>query len=144
MLTLALPWLCAVGYKDAVNNVKELFKFAFVNEATCSFWPAELDATHNAPPDNDVDVHVCDDDEVFDMVSVGLPNQDIKSGAGVTLDTMTSSDLADKAFKEWISLKVDWSTWLLNKQKLDEIDKSKICAGNWIYIDKVVDVSQWW
>jgi hypothetical protein len=27
---------------------------------------------------------------------------------------------------------------------LDEIDKSKVRFGNWIYISEVVDVSQWW
>jgi hypothetical protein len=32
----------------------------------------------------------------------------------------------------------------LNEKKLDEIDKNKVRAGNWIYINKVVDVSQWW
>jgi hypothetical protein len=52
--------------------------------------------------------------------------------------------LANEAFKEWILLKVDWLAWLLNEQKLDEIDKSKVRSGNWIYISKVVDVSQWW
>jgi len=31
----------------------------------------------------------------------------------------------------------------LNEQKLDEIDKSKVRAGNWIYISKVIDVSKW-
>jgi hypothetical protein len=34
--------------------------------------------------------------------------------------------------------------WLLNKQKLDEIDKNKVRSGNWIYVSEVVDVSQWW
>jgi hypothetical protein len=52
--------------------------------------------------------------------------------------------LANEAFKEWILLKVDWLAWLLNEQKLDEIDKSKVCLGNWIYVSEVVDVSQWW
>jgi hypothetical protein len=37
MLTLALPWLCAAGYKDNVDNAKELFKSALVDEATHSF-----------------------------------------------------------------------------------------------------------
>jgi len=37
MLMLALPWLCAVGYKDDIDNAKELFKSAFVDEAMCSF-----------------------------------------------------------------------------------------------------------
>jgi hypothetical protein len=27
---------------------------------------------------------------------------------------------------------------------LDEIDKSKVRLGNWIYVSEVVDVSQWW
>jgi hypothetical protein len=58
MLTLALPWLCAVGYKDDVDNAKELFKSILVDEATCSFRPPKLDATPNAPPDDDVDVQV--------------------------------------------------------------------------------------
>jgi len=39
---------------------------------------------------------------------------------------------------------VDWLAWLLNEQKLDEIDKSKVRSGNWIYVSEVVDVSQWW
>jgi hypothetical protein len=39
---------------------------------------------------------------------------------------------------------VDWLAWLLNEQKLDEIDKSKVCSSNWIYVSEVVDVSQWW
>jgi hypothetical protein len=39
---------------------------------------------------------------------------------------------------------VDWLAWLLNEQKLDEINKSKVRSGNWIYISEVVDVSQWW
>jgi hypothetical protein len=34
--------------------------------------------------------------------------------------------------------------WLLNEQKLDEIDKSKVRSGNWIYVSEVVNVSQWW
>ncbi len=34
--------------------------------------------------------------------------------------------------------------WLLNEQKLDEIDKSKVRVGNWIYVSEVIDVSQWW
>ncbi len=75
------------------------------------------------------------------MVNVGSLGQDIKSRANVILDTTTLGDLANEAFKEWISLKVDWSAWLLNEQKLDEIDKNKVRAGNWIYINEVVDVS---
>jgi len=27
---------------------------------------------------------------------------------------------------------------------LDEIDKSKVRSGNWIYVSEVVDVSKWW
>jgi len=50
----------------------------------------------------------------------------------------------NEAFKEWILLKVDWLAWLLNEQKLDEINKSKVRSGNWIYVNKVVNVSQWW
>jgi hypothetical protein len=52
-----------------------------------------------------------------------------------------SGYLANVAFKEWISLKMDWSEWILNEQKLDKIDKSKVRAGNWIYISKVVNMS---
>ncbi len=33
MLTLALLWLCVAGYKDDVDNAKELFKSILVNEA---------------------------------------------------------------------------------------------------------------
>jgi hypothetical protein len=43
---------------------------------------------------------------------------------------VTPSDLANDAFKEWILVKVDWSTWFLNEQKLDEINKNKVRAGN--------------
>jgi hypothetical protein len=73
MLTLALSWLCATRYKDNIDNAKELFKFALVDKATCSFQPPEPDAKTNAPPDNDnndVDVHVCDDEDLFGMVNV--------------------------------------------------------------------------
>jgi hypothetical protein len=56
MLTLALSWLCAVGYKDDVDNAKELFKSILVDEATHSFWPPEPDATPNESPDDDVNV----------------------------------------------------------------------------------------
>jgi hypothetical protein len=27
---------------------------------------------------------------------------------------------------------------------VDEIDKSKVYTGNWIYVIEVIDVSQWW
>ncbi len=70
MLTLALPWLCVAGYKDDVDNVKELFKSAIIDEATCSFRPPKPNMPPNMPPDNDVDVQVCDDDDVFGMVNV--------------------------------------------------------------------------
>ncbi|CAM6073381.1 unnamed protein product, partial [Sphagnum tenellum] len=71
-------------YKDNVDNAKELFKFALVDEATRSFRPPEPDAMRNVPLDDD-DIH-----------------------------------------------------------KLDEINKSKVCSGNWIYVSEVVDVSQGW
>jgi hypothetical protein len=75
MLTLALPWLCATGYKDNVDNAKELFKSALVDEATCSFQPSEPDTMCNVPlDDDDIDVQVCDDDDVFGMVNVGSPS----------------------------------------------------------------------
>ncbi|CAN5967500.1 unnamed protein product [Sphagnum jensenii] len=75
MLTQALPWLCAVGYKDNVDNAKELFKSALVDEATRSFQPPKLDMMRNVPfNDDDVDVQVCDDDNVFGMVNVGSPS----------------------------------------------------------------------
>jgi len=96
----------------------------------------------NVPPnDDDVDVQVCDDDNVFGMVNVSSPDQDIESKTNVALNTMTPNDLAKEVFKEWILLKVDWLAWLLNKQKLDEIDKSKVRLSNWIYVSEVVDVS---
>jgi hypothetical protein len=108
MLTLALPWLCAAGYKDNVDNAKEFFMFVLVNEAVRSFRPPKLDAMHNVSPDNnDIAVQVCDDDDVFDMVNIGSPGQDIESRVSAALNTTTPGDLADKAFKEWISLKVD-------------------------------------
>jgi hypothetical protein len=91
--------------------------------------------------DDDIDVQVCDDDDVFDMVNIGSTSQDIESRASAAFNTMTPSDLANEAFKEWILLKVDWLAWLLNEQKLDEIDKSKVRSGNWIYVNEVVDVS---
>jgi len=131
MLTLALPWLCAAGYKDNVNNAKELFKSTLVDEATCSFQPPELDAMRNVPfDDDDVDVQVCDDDDVFGMVNVGSPSQDIESRASDALNTTIPNDLANEAFKEWILLKVDYLAWLLNEQKLDEINKSKVRSAN--------------
>jgi hypothetical protein len=75
MLTLALPWLCVAGYKDNVDNAKELFKSVLVDEATHSFWPPELDTMRNVLlDDNDVDVQVCNDDDVFNMVNVGSPS----------------------------------------------------------------------
>jgi hypothetical protein len=77
--------------------------------------------------DDDVDVQVCDDDNVYGMVNIGSLSQDIESRESATLNTTTLSDLADEAFKEWILLKVDWLAWLL---KLDEISKSKVCLGN--------------
>jgi hypothetical protein len=75
MLTLALPWLCVAGYKDNVDNAKELFKSDLVDEATCSFRPPEPDAMCNVPlDDDDIDVQVCNDDDVFGMVNVGSPS----------------------------------------------------------------------
>jgi hypothetical protein len=145
MFTLPLPWPCAVGYKDDVDNVKELFKSTLVDVTMRSFRLLEADTTPNAPLDDkndDVDVHVCDD--VFGMVNIGSLDQNIESGVSADFDMVTSGDLVNEVFKEWILLKVDWLAWLLNKQKLDEIDKSKVCAGNWIYVSEVIDVSQWW
>jgi hypothetical protein len=108
MLTLALPWLCAAGYKDNVDNAKELFKSALVHEATRSFRPPKPDAMCNVPlNDDDIDVQVCDNDDVFCMVNVGSPNQDIESRTSATLNIATPSDLANEAFKELILLKVD-------------------------------------
>lgn len=116
MLMLALLWLCATRYKDNVDSAKELFKSVFVDEATCSFRPPKLNTTPNArPADNDVDVRVCDDDNVFRMVNVDSLGQDIKSGASAALDMATPGDVVNEGFKEWISLKVDWLTWLLNE-----------------------------
>jgi len=101
MLTLALPWLCAVEYKDNVDNAKNFFKFAVVDEATRSFRPPEPDAMHNVSfDDDDVDVQVCDNDDVFDMVNVGSPSQDIENRTNAILNIATPSDLANKAFKE--------------------------------------------
>ncbi|CAK9278318.1 unnamed protein product [Sphagnum jensenii] len=94
--------------------------------------------------DNNIDVQVCDNDDVFSMVNVGLPGQDIESKASTALNTVTLGDLANEAFKEWILLKVDWLAWLLNEHKLDKINKSKVRSSNWIYVNKVVNVSQWW
>ncbi|CAM6070487.1 unnamed protein product [Sphagnum tenellum] len=108
MLTLALPWLCAAGYKDNVDNAKKLFKFALVDEATRSFQPPKPDAMCNVPlDDDDIHVQVCDDDDVFAMVNVGSLSQDIESRASAALNTATPSDLANETFKEWILLKVD-------------------------------------
>ncbi len=73
MLMSALPWLCAAGYD--VDDAKELFKSAFVDEGTHLFRPPELDTTPNATPNNDddnADVEVCDDDDVFGMIKVSL------------------------------------------------------------------------
>jgi hypothetical protein len=94
--------------------------------------------------DDDVDVQVCNDDNVFGMVNVGSLGQDIESRVSIILNTMTPNDLANEAFKEWILLKMDWLAWLLNEQKLDEINKSKVHSGNWIYVSETIDVSQWW
>ena len=113
-----LPWLCAGWYKDDVDNAKELFKSALVDEATRLFQPPEPNATPNTPHDDDddnVDVQVCDDDNVLGMVNISSPSQDIEGGDSAALDTTILVDLANKAFKEWISLKVDWSTCLLNE-----------------------------
>jgi hypothetical protein len=96
------------------------------------------------PDDNDIDVQVYDNDDVFGMVNVGLCGEDIESKANTVLNPTTPNDLVNEAFKEWILLKVDWLAWLLNEQKLDEINKSKVRSGNWIYVNKVVNVSQWW
>ncbi|CAM6062810.1 unnamed protein product [Sphagnum tenellum] len=131
MLTLPLPWLCATRYKENVDNVKEFFKSALINEATRSFRPPKPDAMRNVSfNDDDVDVQVCDDDDVFGMVTIGSPSHETESRKNVVLNTATPSDLANETFKEWILLKVDWLAWRLNKQKLDEIDKNKVCSGN--------------
>ncbi len=58
MLMLALPWLCTVGYKDDINNPKELFKSALVDEAMRLFRPPEPDAMPNTSPDDYDDVDV--------------------------------------------------------------------------------------
>jgi hypothetical protein len=130
--------------KDNVDNAKELFKSTLVDEATHSFRPPEPNVMRNVPlDDDDIDVQVCNDDDVFGMVNVGSPSQDIESRVSAAFNTATPSDLANEAFKEWILLKVDWLAWLLNEQKLDEIDKSKVRLGNRIYVSEVVDVSQW-
>jgi hypothetical protein len=57
--------------------------------------------------DDNVDVHVCDNDDMFGMVNICSPDQDIKTGANPTLDMATLSDLANEAFKGWNSLKVN-------------------------------------
>ncbi|CAM6008900.1 unnamed protein product [Sphagnum balticum] len=97
------------GYKDDVDNAKELFKSILINKVMRSFQPPEFDMTPNALLDNDddVDVQVCDNENVFNMVNVGSPGQDIESRASAALDTTTPGDLANEAFKEWILLKVD-------------------------------------
>jgi hypothetical protein len=124
-------WLCVAEYKDDIDNAKELFISAFVDKATRSFRPPKPNMTPNVLLDDDnIDVQVCDDDDMFGMVNVNSPSQDIESKASTDLNIMTSNDLANEAFKEWISFKVDWSAWLLNKQKLDKIDKSKLHASN--------------
>lgn len=41
------------------------------------------------------------------MVNVGSLGQDIESEANPAIDTTMPSDLANEAFKEWFSLKVD-------------------------------------
>ncbi|CAM6040446.1 unnamed protein product [Sphagnum compactum] len=51
----------SVGYKDNVDNAKELFKSALVDEAKRSFRPSEPNAMRNVPLD--------DDDDVFSMVN---------------------------------------------------------------------------
>ncbi|CAM6054010.1 unnamed protein product [Sphagnum tenellum] len=83
-------------------------------------------------------------DQKFGMVNVGLPGHDINNSANVALDTMMSGDLANETFKKWISLKVNWSTWLLNEEKLDKIKNSKVRSSNYIYVSEVINVSQWW
>jgi hypothetical protein len=73
MLMLALPWLCAIGYD--IDNSKELFKSALVDEATHLLRPPKLDTTPNTTRNNDDDnanVKVCDNDDVFGMVKVSL------------------------------------------------------------------------
>ncbi len=95
MLMLALPWLCAIGYKDDVDNAKEFFKSVLVDEATCSFQPPELDMMRNVP---------FDDDNMFGMVNVRSLSQVIENKANVAFDTASPSDLVNKAFTEWISL----------------------------------------
>jgi hypothetical protein len=138
ILTLTLLWLCGAGYKDDVDNAKELFKFVLVDEATRSFQPPKPEAMRNMSFDyDDIDVQICDDDDVFGMVNVGLLGQDIKSKVSAALNMATLGDLANEAFalnmatlgdlaneafalnmatlgdlaneafKEWISLKVD-------------------------------------
>ncbi len=58
MLTLALSWLCGAGYKDDIDNAKELLKSAFVDEAMCSFRPLKPDSMLNVPLDHDEEVDV--------------------------------------------------------------------------------------
>ena len=77
------------------------FKSALVDEATRLSQPPEPDATPNAPHHHhDDDVQVCDDDDVFGMVGVGSPGQDIESGQSAALDTATPTDMANMIFKE--------------------------------------------
>jgi hypothetical protein len=56
---------------------------------------------------DDIDVQICDDDNVFDMVNVGSLGQDIKSRTSAVLNMARLGDLTNEAFKESISLKVD-------------------------------------
>ncbi|CAK9236442.1 unnamed protein product [Sphagnum troendelagicum] len=70
--------ICISGYvrmyKDNVDNVEELFKSALVDKATHSCRPPKPNTMCNMPSNDDnVDVQVYDDDDVFDMVNVGSP-----------------------------------------------------------------------
>jgi hypothetical protein len=58
MLMLALLWLGVVGYKDDIDNAKELFKSTFVDESTHSFQPPEPDVMPTVSPDDDDDIDV--------------------------------------------------------------------------------------
>ncbi len=108
MLTLALPWLCAAKYKDNIDNAKELFKYALNDKAMHSFQQPEPNTMPNVSlNDDDVDVQVCDNADMFGMVNISLPDQDIESKMSIILNTATPGDLANGAFKEWTSLKVD-------------------------------------
>ncbi|CAM6070986.1 unnamed protein product [Sphagnum tenellum] len=99
LLTLALSWLCVTEYKDNVDNGKELFKFVFIDEAMHLFRPPELNIMPNALPDddNDIDVQVCDHEDMFGMVNVNFLGQDIKNAMNAALDMATPSDLANEA-----------------------------------------------